>query len=54
MSIAPKLLQRIEVHQSDVTCLDFYGHSMLVTGSRYFFRVLASSVPLSHTHVIYF
>ncbi|KAG5670890.1 hypothetical protein PVAND_001122 [Polypedilum vanderplanki] len=33
MSIAPKLLQKIEVHQSDVTCLDFYGHSMLVTGS---------------------
>lgn len=35
MSVAPKLLQRIEAHHSDVTSLDFFGNSLLVTGSRY-------------------
>lgn len=33
-SIAPKLLQKIEIHLSDVASLDFYGQSLLITGSR--------------------
>ncbi|XP_070502999.1 WD repeat, SAM and U-box domain-containing protein 1-like [Chironomus tepperi] len=33
MSVAPKLLQRIDAHHSDVTSIDFFGNSLLVTGS---------------------
>lgn len=40
MSVAPKLLQRIDAHHSDVTSLDFFGNSLLVTGSRYFFGLI--------------
>jgi hypothetical protein len=35
MSIAPKLLQKLDKHSSDVTSVDFFGSSLLVTGSRY-------------------
>lgn len=35
MSIAPRLLQKIEKHLSDVTSVDFFGSSLLVTGSRW-------------------
>lgn len=38
MSIAPRLLQTLDKHTSDVTCIDFFGSSLLVTGSRYNYK----------------